>query len=845
MDTKKKDEIMDRLYRMEGLRKVKEEITRMVEYTEFVRLRQEYGFGDRFPSMHLIFTGRPGMGSHTVAGLLGELHAAAGLLGEGKVYRCKRNDLVQDGAAVEEQLARHALQQSAGGILLIERAGELFVPENREDRGVVALSVLYTLLMREQPNVMVILADEEEEINAMLEAMPDLRKVFSKQLCFEDYTPEEMLAITRRKLEKLDYRFTPEAEEKFHKHLQAACLANEVDFTNERYLDELLEEAARQMAKRLMAQQKGRYKKEELMLIEAEDLPSPESGDPRKALEKLKAMTGLDKLKKDIGQHLNYIYFIRERQKRGFSDVMPPLNMIFSGNPGTGKTTVARMLGEIYHASGILERPDVWVQDGRNLLAENGMPPEQIAATLLNSAAGGILYIHQADLLPQTEFGVAVFGELLTNIPTEESGETLVVLGGYPDRITRLLETNPALTQYFPHLFTFEDYTPEELMSIAEEKVKEKNYTFHPKAAETFAALLRKAYDNRNGHFGNVLLVEKILELVIRHMSDRTMRIRRKRELTRQELTTIRREDIPTEIFDLPKFERDGFDEQEIHDVLEELNRLVGQPRIKQQITDFVELARHYSREKTDLDSKMSLHWCLTGNSGMGKRTIAGIIARLYRAMGITPHGRVTEFKVERLLGLTEEEARQALGELLKEAEGGVLLFDEDSPKLNEAAGFRERVHVLLQSQLTEHPGQPYLVYAEPRDYVESLNGGAEQVTEVVNVLVFEDYTHEELMTILKRLLEKENMKLTATARQYMNGFIASLLSTEERSHASSRLIRIVVDMMVRNCLQRVAKTGDKANAVQVISVQKQDVAMFTEPFVSGIMKERKRIGFV
>ncbi len=154
-------------------------------------------------------------------------------------------------------------------------------------------------------------------------------------------------------------------------------------------------------------------------------------------------------------------------------------------------------------------------------------------------------------------------------------------------------------------------------------------------------------------------------------------------------------------------------------------------------------------------------------------------------------------------------------------------------------------MHVLLQSQLTEHPGQPYLVYAEPRDYVESLNGGAEQVTEVVNVLVFEDYTHEELMTILKRLLEKENMKLTATARQYMNGFIASLLSTEERSHASSRLIRIVVDMMVRNCLQRVAKTGDKANAVQVISVQKQDVAMFTEPFVSGIMKERKRIGFV
>lgn len=845
METKKRDEIMDRLYRMVGVRKVKEEITRMVEYTEFIRLRKEYGFGDRFPSMHVIFKGHPGMGSHTVAGMLGELYAAMGLLAGGKVVRCKRNDLVQDGAAVEEQLVRHALQQSEGGVLLIERAGELFMPDNREDRGVVALSILYTLLVREQPNVMVILSDEDTEIDAMLEALPDLRKVFPKHLCFEDYTPEEMLEITHRKLENLDYRFTPEAEEKFHKRLQAACLANEVDFTDAHYLDELLEEAARQMAKRLMAQQKGKYKKEELMLIEAEDLPSSETGDPRKPLEKLKAMTGLEKLKQEIEQHLNYIYFIRERQKQGFSDVMPPLNMILSGNPGTGKTTVARMLGEIYHASGILERPDVWVQDGRNLMTENGMPPEQIAATLLEGAAGGILYIHRADLLPQTEFGVAVFGELLAHIPTEECGDTLVVLGGYPDRIAQMLETNPALTQYFPHLFTFEDYTPEELMRIAEEKLKEKNYTFHPKAAETFASLLQKAYAGRNGRFGNVLLVEKILELTIRHMSDRTMHIRHRRELTRQELTTIRKEDIPAEIFDLPKFERDGFDEQEIHEVLEELNRLVGQPRIKQQIAEFVELARHYSREKTDLASKMSLHWCLTGNSGMGKRTLTGIIARLYRAMGITPHGRITTFKVERLIGLTEEEARQTIGELLKEAESGILLFDEDSPKLNEAAGFRDRVHVLLQSQLMEQPGQPYIVYAEPRDYVESLNGGAEQVTEVVNVLVFEDYTHEELMSILKRLLEKENMKLTATARQYMNGFITSLLSTEERSHASSRLMRIVVDMMVRNCLQRVAKTGEKASAVEVISVQKQDVAMFTEPFVAGIMKERKRIGFV
>ena len=89
------------------------------------------------------------------------------------------------------------------------------------------------------------------------------------------------------------------------------------------------------------------------------------------------------------------------------------------------------------------------------------------------------------------------------------------------------------------------------------------------------------------------------------------------------------------------------------------------------------------------------------------------------------------------------------------------------------------------------------------------------------------------------------NMKMTATARQYMNDFIGTLVATEERSHASSRLMRIVADLIVRNCLQRNAKTGGKDKAAAVLSVQKQDVAMFTEQFVAGIMKERKRIGFV
>ena len=622
--------------------------------------------------------------------------------------------------------------------------------------------------------------------------------------------------------------------------------ANEtIEEYKNKVIDEQIEEAARQMARRLMSAPHGEYKKEDLMLIREEDIVTPVAGDPEKPLEALNAMVGLSQLKRSIVQHLNYVYFIRERQKQGFSDVLPPLNMIFMGNPGTGKTTVVKMMGEIYRAAGILSRQDVLIQDARSLMAETNIPPAQLAESLLDAAAGGILYLSYADALAQTDYGLALFEELLAGMPDDECGGTLVVLGGYPDRMQQLLKAYPSLSTYFPYVFHFNDYTPEELLRIAENRLERKHYLLQPKAREALAGLIRKACENRDRNFGNALLVEKIVEMLIHNMSDRTMRIRRGGTLTRQDLSTVREEDVPAELFPLSHLLQAAFDEKEISAALEDLKRLVGQPGIKKQINDFVELARHYNAEGTKLSSKMSLQWCFTGNSGMGKGTVARIIARLYQAMGIISTGQVWPFKVERMVGLTEEEAQRSVGEALMRAEGGILLFDEDSPKLEKAAGLRERVRAILMNQLAERPGSQIIIYATPRGRAAGLNGGAEQMSEVVNLLVFEDYTREELMDILKRRLQKENMKMTTTARQYMNDFLATLVATEERSHASSRVMRIVADMIVRNCLQRSAKGSRKGKAGSVLSVQKQDVSMFDEQFVAGIMKERKRIGFV
>lgn len=840
---KNKDEILDRLYRLVGLRKVKEEITRICEYAAFIRMRRENGFSDNFPPLHLLFSGNPGSGKNTIAEIVGELFCSLGILSHGRVAHYGRKDLVQEGYAMEEQAVRRLITANTGGVIVIDDAGDLYDGSNPRDRGILTLNALVNILQKEKPEVVVILSDDNEGLALLIQVLPEIRKCFPKQFYFEDYTPEELMVITRNKLEKRQLRFTPGAEDKFFKLLKRAAVGK--GFGGGEFIDEQLEEIARRMAKRLMNDRSHTYEREAMMTIRSEDVICEPEVAPDAGLEKLDEIIGAPQLKQSIVHHLNYVYFIQERQRQGFDDVMPPLNMIFSGNPGTGKLTVAKMLGEIYYSAGLLAEPGVIVQNGHNLSLETGVPAEQMVGMLLQAAAGAILYMEHACALFQTKAGLMFFEALLGAISPEEFDQMIIILADVPEEIQKTVQANPALRTYFPYQFDFKDYTPEELLDIAVQKLKEKKYVLHPRAREVFSALIRRAYGARDKHFGNAVWVDKLVSVAIRKMSDRLMQIRKERELTRKELTTLMAADVPEELVEVPGLSQDNFEEEEIEAALHDLDHMVGQEKAKKQIRDFVDLARHYNRQGIKLSTRMSLQWCFTGNSGMGKRAMARIIARLYKAMGIIDKATVSDFKADKLIGLTEEEAQRVLEATLMKADGGILLFDEDSRKLPDAAIFRERVRALLANQLAERPGACMVIYAGQQPTLQSFGREVEKMADLINVLVFENYSNEELMQILKRKLSDENMKLTFSARQHMSVFIGRLTATEDRNRASARLMRIVAELMIRNCVQRMAKSGiSPVKQQQPVSVIKADVAAFTEDFIAALVNERKKIGF-
>lgn len=839
-----KEPIWARLYGLVGLRSVKEELTKLGELAEFVRMRQENGFPDRFPVMNMLFLGNPGTGKHTVAGLLGQIFNQLGVLSDGTLLRIRPEYFANVDSAMQEHLLQNVLEASKGGVLLFEDADAYYPTDIPGGISPQFWSTLFHLVEQDQADRLVILAGERETLQAIAEGLPDMKRCFPTELLFEDYDVDELFEITCRMLNDRQFCFAPGAGDKFRKVLKHQVATGESEFVNGDFVAEQLERATTRMAKRLMMYRTEKYTKEEMMAITEEDIELVEEPDPRKTLQAFDEMVISKELKNDIVAYVNYIYFIRERQQHGFMDVMPPLNAFFAGHPGTGKITAAQLLGDILVTAGILETSTILVQKREDLVGDERVSPQQAALYAYEQARGGMLYIEEGHRLLQDNLGTMALGTILAQLSDAECGDTLVVLSGNPEELTKVWELNPRLKAIFPYFFHFKDYTPDELLEIAEQKIGERNYGLHPKAREAFRKLVTQAYDEHDRYFGNALFVEKMVDKSIRSLSARMMRIRQERELTRKEVTTLMAVDIPVATSELPRDKRDIFNEKEITAALKDLDRMVGQRPLKKQIHDFVKLARHYNARGVKLNTRLSLQWCFTGNSGMGKGTVARIIARIYKAMGLIERGEVTTFKVERLIGQPEEEAMQSVGSALLASKGGLFFFDEDSNLLNGEPALRERTRVMLVNQLAMNPGAYTVIYARQHPPRQLLNDNVERVADMINVLVFEDYTREELFEILKRDLATEHCRMTRVARQHMQAFVDHLVDNKQRSHVSARLIKLVAEMMLRNRVQRLAKSGEKETGKKVHSILKQDVESFTPELLSNLTTEQNTIGF-
>jgi AAA lid domain-containing protein/ATPase family protein associated with various cellular activities (AAA)/tellurite resistance protein TerB len=268
------------------------------------------------------------------------------------------------------------------------------------------------------------------------------------------------------------------------------------------------------------------------------------------ALKELGSLIGLSSVKDEVHTLVNFLKLQRFRDKAGLSDTEVSLHMVFTGNPGTGKTSVARILGKILGAMGILKKGQLVETDRSGLVAGYMGQTGPKANAKIDEALDGVLFIDEAYSLVAHEADDAYGNEavqILLKRSEDDRQRLVVIMAGYPEEMNSLLKTNPGLTSRFNRVLTFEDYSPAEMAQIFASLCDKNRYKLADGTRAKLMLGFVELHRHRDRNFGNGRVVRNIFEQAIRRMANRIADIR---ELSADQLMLFQADDI--EFKDLP-----------------------------------------------------------------------------------------------------------------------------------------------------------------------------------------------------------------------------------------------------------------------------------------------------
>lgn len=268
-----------------------------------------------------------------------------------------------------------------------------------------------------------------------------------------------------------------------------------------------------------------------------------------KAVEEIKALVGLLPVKEELQRFVNLVRVSQARQKQGLEPLVSSMHMVFSGNPGTGKTTVARLVGRILRGLGMLRKGHVVEVDRSLLVAEfvGQTAPRTLAAC--NEALDGILFIDEAYSLASggnQDYGREAV-ETLLKFMEDHRDRMAVVVAGYTGRMREFIDQNPGLQSRFNRYVQFPDYGPDELLQIFQRLATAKGYALDAQAQEVAGRVLIELHKSRDEKFGNARTVRNLFERTTSIQADRLASATA--ELDKQQLVTILVEDLPIREF--------------------------------------------------------------------------------------------------------------------------------------------------------------------------------------------------------------------------------------------------------------------------------------------------------
>lgn len=529
----------DKLNKLIGLDIVKQQIESIIasDLVEKERIKRK-GKDYQACSMNMIFGGNPGSAKTTVAKLFAGIAKEKGILKSGAFV--ERGGMDLDGLGCVTAI-REAFLAAKGGVLFIDEAYSMVSD--------TAVTVLIQEMENRREDVIVILAGYNERMRDFMKINEGLKSRIPHWIDFPDYTADELTDIFKMMIRERGFQVTDEATKEAHYVFEK--VRNTDNFGNGRYVRNLIDRASQNQAVRLLSDGKDAsvIKKNELFQITKNDISLLEEGlknerEPGTAKKELDNMIGLASVKKIIHKAIANYKLNKLCIDKGIAREKASLHMVFTGNPGTAKTSVARLFAEILKDEKVLPT-GIFVEVGRaDLVGDHVGATAPLVKRKFKEAQGGVLFIDEAySLCDSYENG---FGDEAINTLVQEMenhrDDVIVIFAGYTDPMHRFLDRNPGMLSRIAFQVEFEDYTTDELCDITKLMVSEKQMTITDAAMNK----LRQNYDIVRGEndCGNGRFVRKMLEEAEMNLAERVLQYK-EYEITKELITTIEECDIP------------------------------------------------------------------------------------------------------------------------------------------------------------------------------------------------------------------------------------------------------------------------------------------------------------